>query len=195
MFSTEHYDKVREMVSQGMTTREIVDAFPSQSDRLQVAAILSTQPDPNQLSRSRAGNRSLITFCLLMSLLGIVGLVDAYAEGKNWTPWVLSTAGDLGLVYGFVRQRLWAYAGFPLWVLLGLLNDLGVVRNPAQDVESGSDVTLAAFYGVSMIFVWIAYRIRRRVYPYAGFGGPRRSKGGQLAILADLECGNPSRAV
>src|SRR6185295_11678223 len=103
MFSTEHCKKVHEMLSQGMTTREIVDAFSNQSDKLQAAAILSTLPDPKQLPRYRAGNRFLITFCLFMSLLGVFGLSDAYAEGKTWTPWVLFTAGELGLVYGFVR--------------------------------------------------------------------------------------------
>jgi hypothetical protein len=130
-----------------------------------------------------------------MSLIGVVGLVDAFAGARNWTPWAFSIAGDVGLVYGFVRRRLWAYTGFPLWLLWGLLYDLGILRRPGEASEPGSGDTLIIFYVVATVLALIAYRIRRRVYPYAGFSGPRRDKGGQLAIMADLECGTPSRAV
>jgi len=187
MIATEHYDKVEDMLKQGMTAREIIDAFGSPSDKWQAAGILSMQPDLRHWRRYRAGNRSLITFCVVMALAGLVGLVDAYAESEIWTPWVLSIAGDLGLVYGFVRRRLWAYAGFPVWLLWGLLSDLGFLRIPGQEPEPGSDVTVVIFYVVAAVLVLIAYRIRRRLYPYAGMSGPRRDKNGQLAILADLE--------
>ena len=195
MFATEHHAKVQQMLGRGMTTSEILGAFSSQSDRLEVAAVLSAQPDPMQVSRYRVGNRCLITFCALMALLGVANLAFAYDEGKNWTPWAVSTAGHLGLAYGFVRRRLWAYAGFPVWLLWMLLNDLGILRSPAQDMEAASGELLALFYAVSIPFVWIAYRIRRRVYPYAGLIGPRKVKGGQLAIIAELHEGGPSRAV
>ena len=195
MFFTDHHDTVNAMVAQGMTAREILAAFSSQSDKLQVAAILCAQPNRRELHRSHAGNWSLVVFCLLLSLSGAVSLVDTIVSGQHWMPWALYVSGTLGLVYGFVRRRLWAYAGFPIWLLYLLLNDLRGLATPKQDADLLPAIMLTFFYSLAVIFVWIAYRIRRRLYPYAGFMGPRRDKGGRLAILAALEDGTPSRAV
>ena len=195
MLFTDHYDTVNAMLSQGKTPGEILAAFSSQPDKLQAAAILCAQPDRRQLHRNRAGNGALIIFCLLLSLSAVANLVDTIVSGLQWMPWPLYASGNVGLVYGFARRRLWAYAGFPIWLLYMLLNDLRDLAARDQDPNLLPGIVFAFFYSVALIFVWIAYRIRRRLYPYAGFMGPRREKGGRLAILAALEDGTPSRAV
>ncbi len=179
--------KIATRVREGTPPYKILEDYADGGNIEMAASVLSTLPPNGAMRRHRLGKTVLILNFSLFALVLMAGLVDSITVGEDLGLWIGTLIATLGIVYGLIRNRYWAYVGVPVCILFGFLADL----SDTFTVHSSGDrfgllLLLGIFYLPGLVCALIAWRVRRSVFPFAGLMGPRRNKDGKLAILQEL---------
>jgi hypothetical protein len=168
-------EAVHTHLSQGRSKSEVFQLMSGQgvSDRV-VAYLIAAHPAPDLVRRhARLIDAMMVISWLQMAVAVLMGVVLGIGMHAGWIALLLVTALLGGFTYlfvwGFTRNRAWAYNATIMLSIINLPKLLGEL--PHAPVANGIALAL------NVVLIAFAWYVRGKVFPDFVFMSPRKRQG------------------
>jgi hypothetical protein len=166
--------------ARGEPLAEILASYTDSDRQLDAAMVLAGLPDLRKSRRWRPLIWLLALFFALFLLVDILTIVD---EGIS-TWWSISLFADGAICISLVFCQRWGFLPAPGWLLINIVQNLRAVL-VIDTIEEGYEfiVEVAVLISLAALALWL----KRLIFPYYAFKGPKLDYQGHPIVLREAE--------